>query len=199
MPPGRPFAWKEFRFTVADALTGARLVMLPYLIYGLAKPLPGMAVVTLAVMIGTDLIDGRIARRLGQSREFGGAFDSTVDFVVIYSLFTAFLVVGVLAWWKWIIITGPALLMAFTQWTAVRRAGDVVFAPAAAGKIVGMIQFVYLPLLLVRHFWLAVPWARRADDVLFVLLAVATAFNTLDYLRTLRRMRTRRPEIAARP
>src|SRR3990170_1660035 len=101
---GRQVTWRDFRLTLADALTGARLVMLPYLIYALARPLPDLAVGTLAVMIGTDLVDGRIARALGQSREFGGAFDSTVDFVVIYGIFTAFLAVGVLPWWKWAVI-----------------------------------------------------------------------------------------------
>ncbi|HEV8339179.1 MAG TPA: hypothetical protein VGR25_05935 [bacterium] len=32
----QPFSWKDPRFTLADALTGARLIMLPYLIYALS-------------------------------------------------------------------------------------------------------------------------------------------------------------------
>ena len=186
--PGRQFTWRDFRLTLADALTGTRLVLLPYLIYALAKPLPDLAVGTLVVMIGTDLIDGRIARRLGHSRDFGGAFDSTVDFVVIYSICTTFFAIGVLPWWKWAVIFLPALLMAWTQYVQVRQAGDVVFAPARAGKVVGQIQFVYLPFLLVRRFWLRAPWALAVDHVLFTLLAVAIVFNTLDYARTLRRL-----------
>lgn len=86
----RRFSWRDPKFTYADALTGARLIMLPYLIYALVTRLAGVAVVTLLVMIATDLIDGRVARRLRQSRAFGGAFDSGIDFIVIYSLFTAF-------------------------------------------------------------------------------------------------------------
>ena len=188
---GRQVTWRDFRLTLADALTGARLVMLPYLIYALARPLPGLAAGTLAAMIGTDLVDGRIARALGQSREFGGAFDSTVDFVVIYGIFTAFLAVGVLPWWKWVVIVLPALLMAWTQYVQVRQAGDVVFAPARAGKIVGQIQFVYLPFLLLRRFWLGAGWALTVDHVLFVLLALAIVFNTIDYARILRRLLAR--------
>ncbi len=195
---GQPFIWRDPRFTIADALTGARLVMLPYLIYGLARPLPGLAAVTLAGMMLTDLVDGRIARALGQGRAFGVAFDSTIDFVVIYGLFTTFLALGLLPWWKWAVIFFPALLMAWTQLEHVRRVKDVAFAPAFAGKVVGQIQMIYLPFLLLRRFWLLAPWARTADHLIFLLLAAAIVLNTIDYARTLRRIMALPPEGAGR-
>ncbi len=188
---GQPFSWKDPRFTLADAFTGARLVMLPYLIYALVRPLPNMAVATLAVMIGTDLLDGRVARRLGQARDFGAVFDSTVDFVLIYTMFTTLFAIGALPWWKWGLNFFPGLLMAWTQLLHVQRVGDVVFAPAPAGKVVGLLQFVYLPLLLARAFWLQADWALTVDHVLFAVLAVAIVVNTLDHARTLRRLLTR--------
>jgi len=151
---GQPFSWKDLRFTLADALTGARLIMLPYLIYALVRPLPGMAVATLAVMIGTDLVDGRIARRLGQARDFGAAFDSTVDFVLIYTMFTTLFLIGTLSWWKWAVIFFPGVLMLVTNLLQILRAGDFTLSPAPAGKLVGQLQFLYLPLLLGRTFWL---------------------------------------------
>lgn len=185
---GQGFSWREPRFTYADALSGARLVMLPYLIYGLAAHLPGLALWTLAVMIATDLVDGRVARRLGEVRAFGAAFDSGIDFVVIYGLFTTFLAIGVLPWWKWAVIFAPAILMAVTQILYLVRAPEVTFAVAPAGKLVGQIQFVYLPLLLARTFWLPDGWAQTVDHALFALLAAATVVNTLDYARLLRRL-----------
>lgn len=187
MGPGR-FSWRDPQFTYADALTGSRLVMLPFMFYALARRLPDLAVGTLAAMIATDLVDGRVARRLGQSRAFGGAFDSTVDFVVIYGLFTALFVVGTLPWWKWLVIIAPAVLMAWTQIISVRRADEVVLAPAPVAKLVGQIQFAYLPFLILRTFWLQADWALVADHVVFGILAVAIVFNTLDYVGTLRRL-----------
>jgi phosphatidylglycerophosphate synthase len=182
---GERFSWRNPTFTYADALTGARLVMLPYLIYGLAVRLAGLALATLLVMIATDLIDGRIARRLGQSRTFGAAFDSGIDFLVIYSLFTTFFAIGILPWWKWIVIFAPAILMAVTQILYLVRAPEVSFAVAPAGKLVGQIQFVYLPVLLLRTFWLTAPWGVIADHVIFAILAAASAVNALDYARLL--------------
>ena len=184
------FSWKDPQFTYADALTGSRLIMLPYLVYALVARLAGLALVTLLVMIVTDLVDGRVARRLDQVREFGAAFDSTIDFIIIYSLFTAFFLMGVLPRWKWLVIFAPAVLMAVTQVISFLRATEVALAPAVFGKIVGMIQFAYLPFLLARTFWLSGAPVQTADHAIFAVLAVAIVFNTVDYARTLSRLMT---------
>jgi cardiolipin synthase len=184
----RTFSWKDPQFTYADALTGARLVMLPFLLYALAARLSGLALATLAVMIGTDLVDGRVARKFGQSRVFGGAFDSAIDFIVIYSLFTAFMLIGGLPLWKWAVIFVPALLMATTQILSLMRSDEVALSPAVYGKMVGMLQFAYLPLLLARTFWLWQPWAVTLDHALFAVMAVAIVLNAVDYSRILRRL-----------
>jgi len=182
------FTWRDPKFTYADALSGSRLIMLPYLIYGLAARLPGLAVTTIAAMIVTDLIDGRVARRLGQARPSGGAFDSTIDFIVIYGLFITFFAIGLLPWWKWLVIFAPAVLMAVTQILYLTRASEVEFALAPAGKRVGQIQYAYLPFLLARTFWWHGDWALTADHVIFALLAGAIVLNTIDNLKTLRRL-----------
>ena len=64
--------------TCAEALPGARLALLPSVIDGLARDLPGLTTVTFSVMAGTDFVDGRSARRTGQARAFGAIFDSAV-------------------------------------------------------------------------------------------------------------------------
>jgi phosphatidylglycerophosphate synthase len=193
---GERFSWRNPTFTYADVLTGSRLIMLPYLVYALAVRLTGLAVVTLAVMIATDLIDGRIARRLGQSRAFGAAFDSGIDFVVIYGLFTTFFAIGVLPWWKWAAIFAPAVLMAVTQILYLLKAPEVTFAVAPVGKLVGALQFAYLPLLLLRTFWLGgTPW-DFIDHALFAILMLPTVVNARDYARMLAAV-LRRPAPAA--
>lgn len=201
--PERRFSWRDPQFTYADALTGSRLVMLPYLLYGLAVRLPMLVTATLAAMIVTDLVDGRIARRLGQVRPFGTVLDSTIDFVVIYATFTALWLIGVLPWWKWVVIFVPALLMAATQAAFVLRAAEVAAPTVRWGKLVGQIQFVYLPYLVGRTFWLRSAWAEAADHVMFGLLTVAIVLNTIDHARLARtlvrsRAGVRSPQRAAR-
>lgn len=189
---GERFSWRNPMFTYADVLTGARLIMLPYLVYALAAGLAGLAAVTLAAMILTDLIDGRIARRLGQARMFGAALDSGIDFVIIYTLFTTFFAIGTLPWWKWVVICTPAVLMAVTQLLYLVRAPEVSFAVAPAGKLVGAIQFGYLPFLLWRTFWSGKGWDLTADHIIFAALVIPTVVNTVDYARLLRAL-LRRP------
>ncbi len=166
-------------FTYADALTIARFVMLPFLLYAIIVGLAGLAVATFLVMIATDLADGRVARRTGQSTAFGGFFDSTVDFAVIYSMFTAFFAIGVIPWWKWAVIFFPGLLIAVTQILHAVKAHAVVASATHAAKVVGQIQYLYIPFLIARAFWLKAGWAQPADDVIFALLAAAIVVNTI--------------------
>lgn len=184
----RKFAWRNPQFTYADVLSGARLVMLPYLLYGLAVGQAGLAMITFTAMIVTDLIDGRIARKLGQSREFGAVLDSTIDYIVIYSSFTALFLIGVLPWWKWSVVFFPALLMGATQILHTLKASDVTFAPAPFSKPVGQIQFVYLPFLIARRFWLNAAWVQMVDHAVFLVLTIAIVLNTWDHTKTLRQL-----------
>ncbi|MGQ0549717.1 MAG: CDP-alcohol phosphatidyltransferase family protein [Armatimonadota bacterium] len=184
----RGFSWKDPQLTYADALTGARLVILPYLLYGLIASLPGMTIASLLAVIATDLVDGTIARRTGQSRSFGAVFDSTVDFVVIYSAFTTLYGIGILPWWKWLPIAATGFLIAGTQITSVRKTHGLTFAPVRFGKLVGQVQFVYLPLLLARAFWVRAGWAQVLDNVVFGILAAAMIANAVDHVQILSRL-----------
>lgn len=179
------FSWKDPRFTYADVLTGARLLMVPYLIYALAKPRPALAAATLLAMIGTDVVDGTIARRTGQKRAFGVVLDNTVDSVFIYSVFTAFFAIGMLAWWKWLFIFASGVLVATTQMISAVKAKDLVVIPSRIGKVVGIMQFVYLAFLLAWQFWLKFAWAQTAEDIIFALLAAATVGATIEFARIL--------------
>jgi len=192
------FSWKDPRFTYADVLTGARLLLLPYLLYALAASLTGLAAATLAAMIVTDLIDGRIARRTGQMRPFGAMLDSTVDFVVIHTLFTAFFAIGVLPWWKWLVIAVMGCVIAATQILSIQKGQALSFEPVRFGKLVGQIQFAYLPLLTVRTFWVKTGWIVTADTVLFVVLAAAIAASVGDHAGIVRRLLTAGRQEAAR-
>ena len=187
-PEQRKFSWANPQFAVADALTASRLVLLPGFIYALARRLPVLGGGILAAIVLSDLIDGHVARLTGRARDFGAAFDSAVDFAVIYTLFTAFFIVGLLPWWKWIVILIPGLFLAVTQLLYAAAARDVVFALTRTAKLVGQIQYVYLLLLTARRLWRIGEWAQTADDAIFVLLAPAIAANTWRQMKLLLRL-----------
>jgi CDP-diacylglycerol--glycerol-3-phosphate 3-phosphatidyltransferase len=182
------FSWADPRFTYADVLTGSRLVMLPYLLYGIAKRDAWLSAVTMAVMIITDLVDGRIARKLGQAREFGKSLDSTVDFAVIYSLFVALTAAGELAVWQLLCVLLPGVLIAATELQAMRQARGFVLGPARFGKLTGLLQYAFLLVLLLGRLWAEPEWLSAARAALFGVLLAAVALNTVDYALRLTRM-----------
>ncbi len=162
--------------------------MLPFLLYAIIAGLAGLAVATFLAMIATDLVDGRVARMTGQSSAFGGFFDSTVDFAVIYSMFTVFFAIGLIPWWKWIVIFVPGLLIAVTQILHAVKAHAVVSSATWAAKVVGQIQYLYIPFLIARTFCLKAGWTQTADDVLFALLTAAIVVNTIHQTQILIRV-----------
>ena len=98
------------RFSVADRITLARaaLVMLVMAMIGETRP-PALAALTLAMACAAaalDAVDGAMARRSGQTTDFGSRFDMETDALLI-------LVLSVLAWtWDkagaWVLLAGLA-------------------------------------------------------------------------------------------
>lgn len=82
------------RWNAANLLTASRLIAAPILL-GLAwfnQPITFLAL--LALVFFSDLLDGYVARRLGQASSFGARLDSWSD-GVIYST------IAISTWWLW--------------------------------------------------------------------------------------------------
>jgi CDP-diacylglycerol--glycerol-3-phosphate 3-phosphatidyltransferase len=80
------------RLNLANALSALRLVLAPILLVlaGLGMERAFVVVFTLSLL--TDLIDGKVARWLGQTSEFGARLDSAADFAT-------YMTVPLCAWW----------------------------------------------------------------------------------------------------
>jgi len=73
---------KTWRFVFVTCLSGARLVSAPVFVFLFVDPNPRMAtasIILLAVMIGTDLVDGALARRWNVASAFGYVLDGVAD------------------------------------------------------------------------------------------------------------------------
>lgn len=82
------------RWNAANLLTGFRLVAAPILLGFAWFNWPIAFLVLLAISFLTDVLDGYVARRLGQASSFGAHLDSWSD-GVIYST------IAISAWWLW--------------------------------------------------------------------------------------------------
>ncbi len=77
-----------FKNWVADAVSLSRVALLVPLVLLLIHGSP-WALVVLSAIVASDLLDGRIARRLGTAGSRGALIDASCDFLVVMSAVTA--------------------------------------------------------------------------------------------------------------
>jgi phosphatidylglycerophosphate synthase len=177
--------------TPANLLTFSRLIFLPVVIYGVVTHQHWVAVAAMFLAWFTDVLDGRIARRMGQGgTPFGKALDSTVDFALIYGLFIAFYAARRLETFQFAFIY-LAMLMILTLQLFLEGTGrGEEVATTRLGKPTGALQYFYLLFLVA----LEVPQVQAISfmDTLhlayFSVLAAAIILNALETFLLLRRM-----------
>lgn len=84
---------------IPSAATAVRLALVLPLVYLVNNGLYFLGVVLFLFLASTDFLDGYLARNLGASSRFGAYFDVTTDFILVLSLFAAFLPKGFCADW----------------------------------------------------------------------------------------------------
>jgi len=140
--PAAPRPW----LTRANLLTAVRLALAPVLACAVLAPAPGLAALVFAVAVCTDLLDGPVARRFGESSPLGGFLDHATD-----ATFVA-LGLAACAWTGEIPFLLPGLVvLAFVQYTLDSRvlAGETLRA-SALGRYNGIAYFVALGVPVVR-------------------------------------------------
>jgi len=97
--PGRPQIDHDRVFTIPNVLTVLRFMGVPLFIWlVLAQQEYGIAVVVLAVMAGTDWIDGYVARRFNQASKLGRVMDPLADRLALIAVAVTLVIAGVVHW-----------------------------------------------------------------------------------------------------
>lgn len=102
-------------WTVPNLFTLVRLLCLPvfvWLLFGLESR--QAAAWMLGILGATDWIDGYLARRLGQSSEFGKKFDPTVDRLLFFVGIVAILIDGSMPLWFGIAVLAREIVFGAT-------------------------------------------------------------------------------------
>lgn len=174
--------------TIANILTASRLVLLPVIIYAIAKNYGYLAAGTMAAVLVTDLLDGRIARRLGQASTFGGTLDSTIDFVLIYSLFIAFFAAGHIQTYQFALLYVAMLTNLLAQIVNMGGGKAEGVVRTKSGKVTGALQYFYLLFLVAREALPKTQAVMTADFILFALLGVSIVVSSLVFIMKLKQM-----------
>jgi cardiolipin synthase len=97
--PGRPQVDHDLVFTVPNILTVLRFMGVPLFMWlVLAQKEYGWAVLILAVMAGTDWVDGYVARRFDQATRLGRVMDPIADRLALIVVAITLVIAGVVHW-----------------------------------------------------------------------------------------------------
>ena len=175
------------QFQIANALTVARIAMIPlvvllfYLPYHWSNPAAALVFVAAAI---TDSLDGYLARRLGQTSALGAFLDPVADKLMVATA----LVLVASGDPRWYIVLSAAVIIgreitisALREWMAGIGASAKV-SVSGLGKLKTIAQMTGLSLLLFREDLWGLP-IYELGILATVLAAVLTLWSMVAYLR----------------
>jgi phosphatidylglycerophosphate synthase len=177
---------KSRMLTRANALTGVRLALAPLLVWALCEERAELALAAFVLAVGSDLADGRVARRFGEASALGGFLDHVTDALFVASGLGALALLG--------LVPAPLpllVLAAFAQYALDSRAlAGRPLRASALGRWNGIAYFVLLGIPVVRG-GLALAWPADAlvRGIGWALVA-STLLSMLDRLAALRSARS---------
>jgi CDP-diacylglycerol---glycerol-3-phosphate 3-phosphatidyltransferase len=161
--------------------TATRILLTP-LVMGLVLVGDGetdtLAAVLFCVAGATDYVDGVLARRWHVTSKLGAFLDTTADKLLVSGVLIALLAVDRVSPWIVALIVGRELVLMGLR--GIIAADGEVMAPSLLGKLKTSVQFVAIPLAILR---LGDPLGGLYLDEWAMLLAAAiTVWSGADYL-----------------
>ncbi|MEU8901827.1 CDP-alcohol phosphatidyltransferase family protein [Nocardia sp. NPDC048505] len=162
-------------FSPTEILTGARLLLVPLLIGGIAVNSPYLTIGTLSTFVLVDVTDGILARRRGEDSLRRRAMDSTVDRFAIHAAFLTYGLTAMAVPTLWIALLARDCLQLPISVIAVRR--GFIGVGAGSHKAIGIGTAVTGAML--------VMFGQVPTTLTFVLVAALT-WCTATYLAHMR-------------
>lgn len=175
------------KLNLANILTLFRIAAIPVVVICFYSTLPNarpIAAILFGIAAVTDLIDGWVARRFGQTSRFGEFLDPVADKLMV-SIVLVMLVQNESGWFEdviaMIIIGREITISALREWMATigERANVKV---STAGKIKTTLQMFGIAFMVYHNDLFGIP-IYTVGFVLLVAAAVMTLWSMVIYLR----------------
>ena len=134
----------------ANALTGTRVLLTPIFVGSICaattRALCGwVAVLVFAAVAASDVIDGRLARRLGAASSAGRTFDHLADIGFILAALWTYTRLGLVPWWVPAAIAASFTFYAIDSWSRPTARGGLI--GSRVGHIGGVCNYVLIGVL----------------------------------------------------
>jgi CDP-diacylglycerol--glycerol-3-phosphate 3-phosphatidyltransferase len=182
-------------WNIANALTAARLALVPAFAFALAVSARGdadsearwrlIAAGLFAVAIATDYLDGALARGRGIETPLGAFLDPLADKALTGVAFVGLALTGLAPWWGVLLILARELGVTLWRFAVARRGGVEAVAPAHwSGKAKTGLQALAVVALLVPWRHLELGWVTPLGPCLFYAALIVTLVSGVVYLRS---------------
>jgi len=172
--------------SVADQLTVARALAVPFVIVLFAWPFDGhayWATALFCVAMATDFFDGRIARRHGRTSALGSLLDPVADKVLVLAVLVMLIGERVVPAWMVAAIVVRELLITGLRQAAIER--GVVLGARDLGKLKTWAQAIAAAL---GGFAAAGAWSDAVAWWALLVAVILTWVSGLDYARSAPRL-----------
>jgi cardiolipin synthase len=127
-------------FNLPNLFTLARLVLTPFVVLAILGGHYGRAIVLCFAAGFSDVIDGFLARKMGESTPAGAYFDPVADKILLSAIYIALGMAGAIPWWMVaLVFARDIVILAMAAYgllfTSLRR-----FPPSVWGKISTFLQ-----------------------------------------------------------
>jgi cardiolipin synthase (CMP-forming) len=172
------------QLTTATKITLVRMFLVPFVAIGILYHRYNLALILFFISGLTDLLDGLVARKLGQKTKVGALLDPMADKLL---LSTSFLLLALPASnlpvsipiWLAVLVFGRDLIIVISSVAIALTTGFTKFDPSIFGKASTALQIVcVLAVLLVNDFGIDRIWINW----LFYLTFGLTLFSGLHYI-----------------
>ena len=171
-------------WTIPNLFTLLRLLCLPLFLYLLfVVPSRQAAAWLLGGLGATDWVDGYLARRLGQTSEFGKKFDPTVDRVLFVVAVIAIMINGAMPIWFGVAVLVRELAVGITIAVATIFFGMERFDVTFLGKLATFLLMFAVPGFLMAES--SVPgaeWFEIATWCLAIPGIILSYYTAIDYI-----------------
>ncbi|MGO3886285.1 MAG: CDP-diacylglycerol--glycerol-3-phosphate 3-phosphatidyltransferase [Mycetocola sp.] len=178
---------KPSNFNLPNTITIVRIALTPVFLWllfaddGAMGPLRWWAALVFVVAIGSDGIDGAIARRRGLVTDLGKLLDPIADKVLTGAAFVALSVLAELPWWITIVVLVREIGITVHRMVVL---SDHVVAAAWMGKLKTVMQGVALALALAPFAQILGDWVVVVNVVTMSIAVVLTIASGIDYVLT---------------
>ena len=143
-----------FRWNVANALTLARLLLIPFFLGLWLKQTPWATLAALLIFLAaaaSDLLDGYFARRARQVTVFGQFADPLVDKLLVSAAWLGFVETGELGAAVVMVLLGREFAVTGLRILAVSQ--GMVLPASSWGKLKTLTHMLLITLILAGSFW----------------------------------------------